>query len=98
MEGEYELLYNVRIKTYPDGHKQYFWSEEKIFRLDEDLDPPELIENVKRKRHFSKLRREIQSFDRVDDIVDDVGEFSNNRMRSCCSCGFYSCYDHDPHV
>ena len=71
MEGEYELLYNVRIKTYPDGHKQYFWSEEKIFRLDEDLDSSELVDSVKRKRHFSKLFREIQSFDRVETNEND---------------------------
>lgn len=26
------MWYNVRIKTFPDGHKQYFYSEEKILR------------------------------------------------------------------
>lgn len=65
------MYYNVRIKTYPDGHKQYFWSENPIFRLDEEIDFPELVESVKRKRRQSKLRREIQSFDREEDIEDD---------------------------
>lgn len=79
------MYYNVRIKTYPDGHKQYFWSENPIFRLDEDIDSPELVENVKRKRHFSKLRREIQSFDMVDDVDcedNSFFRFRNNVSRS----------------
>lgn len=61
------MYYNVRVKTYPDGHKQYFWSENPIFRLDEDVDSPELIKSVKRKRHRAKLFRQIRSFDRVED-------------------------------
>lgn len=69
------MFYNVRIKTYPDGHKQYFWSENPIFRLDEENDPPELIENAKRQRHFAKLRREIQSFDRVENIDCEDASF-----------------------
>lgn len=26
------MWYNVRVKTYPDGHKQYMWSEKPILR------------------------------------------------------------------
>lgn len=69
------MFYNVRIKTYPDGHRQYFWSENSIFRLDEDIDSPELVQSVKRKRHFAKLRREILSFDGVDGIEGDADSF-----------------------
>lgn len=79
------MLYNVRIKTYPDGHKQYFWSENPIFRLDEDNDPSELVESVKRRRHLTQLRREIRSFDRVEDVEADnesFFRFRNNVSRS----------------
>lgn len=78
------MYYNVRIKTYPDGHKQYFWSENPIFRLDEENDPPELIDAVKEKRKRRKLFSEILSFDRVEDIEDDgsLFRFKRNVSRS----------------
>lgn len=72
------MLYNVRIKTFPDGHKQYFWSEKPIFRLDEENDSPELVEAVKRRRKFVALKRAIRSFDVVD-VDDDSSGFARRR-------------------
>lgn len=39
------MWYNVRIKTFPDGHKQYFWSENPIQR-----DIPDEFKKKKRKK------------------------------------------------
>lgn len=39
------MWYNVRVKTFPDGHKQYQWSENPILR-----DVPEEYRSPKRKR------------------------------------------------
>lgn len=69
------MIYNVRVKTYPDGHKQYFWSDEPIFRLDEENDSPELVESVKKRRKQAALNRAVHSFDVVDvDDPDSEGE------------------------
>lgn len=78
------MFYNVRIKTFPDGHKQYLWAENPIFRLDEEKDSPELVEHIKRKRHRIKLARLIRSFDRVEDVEDDsvCSRYRNNVSRS----------------
>lgn len=43
------MWYNVRVKTFPDGHKQYFYSENLILR-----DIPEEYKPEKVKRKFSK--------------------------------------------
>lgn len=40
------MWYNVRVKTYPDGHKQYLWSENAILRDIPDED------KKKRKKKF----------------------------------------------
>lgn len=72
------MYYNVRVKTYPDGHKQYFWSERSIFRLDEDNDSPVLVDAIKRRRKIASLKRAIRSFDVVD--IDDV-KLSDNFVR-----------------
>lgn len=79
------MLYNVRIKTYPDGHKQYFWSENPFFRLDESVDSPVLVENIKRRRKLARLRRDIKSFDICDEdefLNDDVVRLKWNMSQS----------------
>lgn len=43
------MWYNVRVKTFPDGHKQYFYSENYILR-----DVPEEFRPQKIKRKLSK--------------------------------------------
>lgn len=43
------MWYNVRIKTFPDGHKQYFWSENYISR-----DVPDELKNQKLRRKLSE--------------------------------------------
>lgn len=43
------MWYNVRVKTFPDGHKQYFWSENPILRWD---DIPEEYRDTKKRRIF----------------------------------------------
>lgn len=43
------MWYNVRVKTFPDGHKQYFYSENYILR-----DLPEEYRPQKVKRKFSE--------------------------------------------
>lgn len=40
------MWYNVRIKTFPDGHKQYFYSEEYILR-----DIPDEYKRPRRKKY-----------------------------------------------
>lgn len=70
------MFYNVRIKTFPDGHRQYFYSYDSIFRLDEDNDPPDFVEAVKEKRkrkaRMRSMLKELRSS--VDDVVDDSSE------------------------
>lgn len=61
-KGEYGLLYNVRVKTFPDGHKQYIWADHFIFRLDLEDDSPVLIEDVKRRYDRISLKRKISKF------------------------------------
>ena len=87
------MLYNVRIKTYPDGHKQYFWSENSIFRLDEENDSPELVERVKRKRKNRKLLRDLLSSLRVDDDDVEVDDDSFFRFRNNVSRSVNEIYD-----
>lgn len=84
------MYYNVRIKIFPDGHKQYFWSEKLIFRLDEENDPPALVEAVKRNRKRAALRRSICSFDREEDV--DF-EFEPVRRRDNMSHSINVVYD-----
>lgn len=43
------MWYNVRVKTFPDGHKQYFWSENYILR-----DVPEEFKVQKMRRKFTE--------------------------------------------
>lgn len=79
------MIYNVRIKTYPDGHKQYFWSENPFFRLDESVDSPVLVESIKRRRRLARLRRDIKSFDTCDEdesLNDDVVRMKWNMSQS----------------
>lgn len=84
------MLYNVRIKTFPDGHKQYLWSSELIFRLDEDNDPPELVKAVKAKRKRQRLFREIYALDRGED--DDASP-GYERRRNNMSHSINEVYD-----
>lgn len=42
------MWYNVRVKTFPDGHKQYFFSEKYILR-----DVPDEYKDKKTKRKSS---------------------------------------------
>lgn len=65
------MWYNVRVKTYPDGHKQYFYSENKMFRWD---DVPEEWRPQKIKRKFSppKDGRYSRSLRRAVNEVYDI--------------------------
>lgn len=61
------MWYNVRVKTYPDGHKQYYYCENPIFRWD---DVPEEWKPLKIRRKFS------------DPKPDNGCKFSNNLKRA----------------
>lgn len=70
------MYYNVRVKVYPDGHRQYIWSEQPIFRLSEEKDSPELIEIVKRRYKRIALKRKLSKFTRYDgDVPENNGPY-----------------------
>lgn len=85
------MLYNVRIKTYPDGHRQYIWSENPIFRLDMENDSPALIEDVKRRYDAIALKRKISKFDVYEgELLEEDIPF---RFRSNLSRAVNTVYD-----
>ncbi len=48
------MWYNVRVKTFPDGHKQYFWSENYISR-----DVPDELKTKKLKKSLLNLTMKV---------------------------------------
>lgn len=73
MEGEFLLLYNVRVKEYPDGHKQYFYSERLIKRdmlNDEDKEKVFDGSDVERKEceNMSRAIQKVYDLARSNDF------------------------------
>lgn len=61
------MWYNVRIKTFPDGHKQYFYSENYILR-----DVPEEYRPQKVKRKLSEPDNEERFSNNLKRAVNQV--------------------------
>ena len=61
------MWYNVRVKTFPDGHKQYFYSENYILR-----DVPEEYRPQKIKRKLSQSDNEERFSNNLKRAVNQV--------------------------
>ena len=67
------MWYNVRVKTFPDGHKQYFYSEYLILR-----DVPEEFRDPKIKRKFSKPDKEGRFSNNLKRAVNQVYDLARS--------------------
>lgn len=67
------MWYNVRIKTFPDGHKQYFYSENLILR-----DVPEQFKIEKKKRKLSKPDKEEKYSNNLKRAVNQVYDLARS--------------------
>lgn len=61
------MWYNVRVKTFPDGHRQYFWSENYILR-----DVPDEFKRQKIKRKFDNDVQEGRFRNNMNRAVNQV--------------------------
>ena len=86
------MLYNVRVKTYSDGHKQYLWAEKPFFYLDECRDSPLLVERVKRKRKLAAEKRKVKKLQQAA-CSDEVDENTPYRCKMTLTQAVQRVYD-----
>ena len=67
------MWYNVRVKTFPDGHKQYFYSENLILR-----DVPEEYRPQKLKSKFLKTENEGRFRNNMSRAVNQVYDLARS--------------------
>lgn len=87
------MRYNVRVKTFPDGHRQYIWSKNSIFRIDEENDPEWLVKWAKEKYQRISLKRKNRELDIVDENFECGNDNGTVRFRNNVSRSVNEIYD-----